>query len=99
MGLLGLGLFLCINFATFTYGWQYITRAKTEFNKSFLIGSLGALVVWHTAALFFDVIESPPTSIFLWILIGAVFSVIAVDEKIEYARETVPISKDLNKDG
>ena len=31
-------------------------------------------------ALFFDVIDSPPTSIFLWIIMGAIFAAIEVDK-------------------
>jgi len=54
---------------------------KTDFARHLLIGSLGAFVFWHTAALLFDIINSPPTSVFLWIIIGFIFSIIEVDKR------------------
>lgn len=81
MGLLGLVLFLSINFYTYMHGFKYLTKSKSEFTKYFLAASLGVFVFWHTMALFFDVIDSPPTSIFLWIVIGLIFAVIEVDKK------------------
>ncbi len=81
LGFFGLGLFLFMNGYVFIYGLRYIKKCKTDFSRCFLIGSLGAFVFWHTAALFFDVINSPPTSIFLWIMIGLIFSIVKVDKK------------------
>jgi len=81
MGLLGLGLFLFINGCIFMHGLRYIKKCSTDFTRCFLIGSLGSLVFWHTSALFFDVIDSPPTSIFLWIIIGLIFSIVKVDKE------------------
>lgn len=81
MGLLGLFLFLFINIKIFLYGFSYIKKCKTDFNRRFLIACLGGLVYWHTMALLFDIIESPPTSIFLWILLGLVLSVIYIDKQ------------------
>lgn len=80
MGLLGLLLFLFINVKIFFYGLNYIKKCKSEFNRRFLIAGLTGLVYWHTMALFFDVIESPPTSIFLWILLGLVLCVVYIDK-------------------
>lgn len=79
MGLLGLILFLWINVYVFLYGFRHINKAKSEFTRNFLIGALGAFVFWHSMALFFDVIDSPPTSIFLWIIMGIIFAVIEID--------------------
>lgn len=81
MGLLGLFLFLFINVYVFRYGILYIKKCNLDFTKHFLMGVLGAFVFWHTMALFFDVIDSPPTSIFLWVIIGLIFCVIEVDKK------------------
>jgi len=81
MGFLGLGLFLFINCYVFSYGLRYTKKCNTSFARCFLIGSLGSFVFWHTSALFFDVINSPPTSIFLWIIIGFIFSIIEIDRK------------------
>ena len=81
MGFLSLGLFLFINGYIFIQGLRYIKKCKTDFSRCFLIGSLGAFVFWHTSALFFDIINSPPTSIFLWIIIGFIFSIIEFDKK------------------
>lgn len=80
MGLIGLTLFIFINVYAFLYGMRYIHKANDEFLKCFLIGSLGAFVFWHTAALFFDVIDSPPSSIFLWIIIGLIFAAVEIDK-------------------
>lgn len=80
MGFLGLFIFLFINFYVLVYGLSYINKINNIFNKCFLIGSLGAFVFWHTMAALFDIIDSPPTSIFLWIIMGFIFSVIAIDK-------------------
>lgn len=83
MGILGLGLFLFVNIYVFLYGIIHINRCASEFARCFLIGSLGAFVFWHAMAFFFDVIDSPPTSIFLWIIIGFIFGSVEVDKKYD----------------
>lgn len=85
MGLFGLALFLFVNLKIFFYGLAYVKQCKLEFNRRFLIASLTGIVYWHTMALFFDIIESPPTSIFLWILLGLVLSVIYIDKQSIYS--------------
>lgn len=80
MGLLGLTLFLFINLKVFLYGLSYIRKCRSEFNQRFLVASLASVVYWHGMAFFFDVMESPPTSIFLWILLGLVFAIIYIDK-------------------
>lgn len=70
-----------INGYIFIHGLRYVKKCKTDFSRCFLIGSLGAFVFWHTVALFFDIINSSPTSIFLWIIIGFIFNAIEVDKK------------------
>ncbi len=82
MGLFGLVLFLFINIYSFLYGLSYLTKAKDEFLRCILMGGVGSFIVWHVMALFFDVINSPPTGIFLWIIIGLIFAVVEVDKKI-----------------
>lgn len=83
MGIVGLGLFLFINIYSFLYGLAYLKRCNTAFCKYFLIGSLGSLVFWHAMAFFFDVIDSPPTNIFLWIILGLIFACVQADRKEE----------------
>jgi hypothetical protein len=81
MGLVGLALFLFINFRVFFYGLRYIKKCKSEFNRRFLIAGLAGLVYWHGMAFFFDVLESPPTGIFLWILLGCILGVVYADRR------------------
>lgn len=95
MGLLGLVLFLFINFRVFFYGLFYIKKCKSEFNRRFLIASLAGLVYWHGMAFFFDVLESPPTGIFLWILLGAILGVAYVDRNLK--EETTKDKKVIEK--
>lgn len=83
MGFIGVFLFLYINLKIFLYGFRYLKRCKSEFNKSFLIASLGSFVLWHSTAFFFDAIESPTTNIFLWIILGLILSVVYIDKKNE----------------
>lgn len=83
MGLVGLLLFLFINIRIFFYGLFYIKKCKTGFNRRFLIASLAGLVYWHGMAFFFDVLESPPTGIFLWILLGAILGIVYVDRNLK----------------
>jgi O-antigen ligase len=83
MGLVGLALFLFINFRVFFYGLFYIKKCKSGFNRRFLIASLAGLVYWHGMAFFFDVLESPPTGIFLWILLGAILGVVYADRNLK----------------
>jgi len=74
MGIVGLGLYLFLNGYVFIYGLRNIRKCEDRFMKCFLTGALGAFVYWHTMALAFDVIDSPPTSIFLWIIMGLVLA-------------------------
>ncbi len=83
MGFIGVFLFLYVNLRIFFYGFRYVKRCKSEFNKSFLIACLGSFVCWHTTAFFFDAIESPTTNIFLWIILGLILSVVYIDKKNE----------------
>lgn len=79
MGILGLVLFLLINISVFCFAYDYLKRCRREFTKLVLTGALGAFVFWHAMALFFDIIDSPYASIFLWIFIGLIFAVIKYD--------------------
>ncbi len=83
MGFIGVFLFLYVNLKIFFYGFRYMKRCKSEFNKSFLVACLGSFVCWHTTAFFFDAIESPTTNIFLWIILGLILSVVYIDKKNE----------------
>ena len=62
-------------------------NAKDGFLRCFLIGALGAFIFWHTEAFFFDAIDSPPTSIFLWIIMGMIFVVVEADKKYLYSKQ------------
>jgi len=81
MGVVGLSLFLFVNIYVFFFALRHLRISNSEFIKCFLTGSLGVFIFWHTMALFFDVIDSPPTSIFLWIIMGAIFAVIEIDKE------------------
>ena len=94
MGLLGFCLFLFINISVFVYSLNYLQTCKHILNKIFLIGGLGGIVFWNTMALFFDVIDSPPTSIFLWILIGLVLACIEADKKSGERKNKMHFSTD-----
>jgi len=80
MGFLGLFLFLGFNVYSLIYGISYLNNMPEKFNKYFLAGSLGGLIIWHVMAFFFDIIDSPPTSIFLWIILGFIYSIIFLDK-------------------
>ena len=82
MGIVGLALFMYINAYVVMYVLSYLRRCATIFIKSLLIALLGAFVFWHALALFFDVIDSPPTSIFLWIIMGMIFAAIKIDNNL-----------------
>ena len=81
MGFCGLFLFLCMNLFVFIYGISNLGKCKTEFARSFLAAALGAFLYWHTLAFFFDIIDSPSSSIFLWIIMGLIFKIIDLDRK------------------
>jgi len=80
MGILGLSLFLFVNFYAFIYALLYLKKCNLMFVNDLLVGLLASFVFWHVLALFFDVIDSPPTSIFLWIIMGLIFSAIEIDK-------------------
>lgn len=80
MGILGLGLFLFINVYVFVYALSYLKKCNLGLTNSLLIALLGAFVFWHTLALFFDMIDSPPTSIFLWLIMGLIFKTVEIDK-------------------
>jgi hypothetical protein len=74
MGFLGLLLFLWINGFVFFQGLQRSSLCREPLHKVCLLGALGGLIVWHVMAQFFDLIDSPPTNIFLWMLLGFILS-------------------------
>jgi hypothetical protein len=80
MGILGLGLFLFINIYLLIYALAYIKKCNLRFMNNLIVALLGAFVFWHTLAFFFDVIDSPPTSIFLWIIMGMIFATVGIDK-------------------
>lgn len=82
MGFLGLAVFIFMNLRIFLMGVMYFKKCKSLFNQRLLAASLGGLVYWHGMALFFDVLESPPTGIFLWILLGLIISVVHIDKQL-----------------
>jgi hypothetical protein len=81
MGLFGLCLFLFFNIYVFYYALSCLKKCKTIFAGLVIKSALGVLFFWHIMALFFDVIDSPPTSILLWMLIGLVFAVVEIDKE------------------
>jgi exopolysaccharide biosynthesis WecB/TagA/CpsF family protein len=79
MGFVGLILFIIINLWVFLLGVGYIKKCREPFNRRFLIFLIAGLLYWHGMAFFFDVLESPPTGIFLWILLGCIIGIIHAD--------------------
>ena len=82
MGILGLLLFLVINIYVFAYSFSYIKKYNDKFINNLIISLLGAFVFWHALAFSFDVIDSPPTSIFLWIILGMIFAGVNNDKSL-----------------
>ncbi len=80
MGILGLAFFIVINLWVFLVGVGYIKTCRDPFNRRFLIAVLAGFVYWHGMAFFFDVLESPPTGIFLWILLGCIMGIVHIDK-------------------
>lgn len=76
MGFLGLALFIWINGFLFFQGMKALSSCKEKFERACFAGVLGSFVVWHATAFFFDVIDSPPTNIFLWVLLGCLLVLI-----------------------
>ena len=75
MGFVGLVLFILINAYAFIFGFSSIKKCNNLFVKQYMIAVLGSLFSWHVLALFFDVIDSPMTNIFLWIFLGMIFAI------------------------
>ena len=78
MGFFGLVLFIFINLFVFISGLKHAIKCRDYFIKNFLFALLAAFIFWHAMAFFFDMIDSPPTSVFLWILIGLIFGAVKV---------------------
>lgn len=65
--------FFFLNALVLYYAWRYWPKEPEATARRWLIlGATGGLIYWHVMALFFDVIDSPPTNIFLWILWGLI---------------------------
>lgn len=91
MGFLGLAFFIYLNLRVFLLGVLYYRKCRSGFNRRFLAASLAGLVYWHGMALFFDVLESPPTGIFLWMLLGFIIGVVHLDRKHPPLEEGFPV--------
>jgi O-antigen ligase len=70
MGIIGLLLFLMLNWFVLKGGMKVLPVLQGE--RWILEGLLSAMIFWHTLALFFDIIDSPTTNIFLWVMIGGI---------------------------
>lgn len=81
MGFLGLLIFIFINLRVFFLGAFYVRKCRSDFNRRFLTTALAGLMYWHGMALFFDMLESPPTGIFLWILLGSIIATVYADKE------------------
>jgi O-antigen ligase len=75
-GGVGLALFLCIQGFVFFWGLYYWPRCRHDVNRRLLGAALAGLLLWHGMAFFFDMLESPATSIYLWLLLGLVLAVV-----------------------
>lgn len=81
MGLFGLSLFLFINIYVFVFALGKLGAHPVNKSQFLLLGFLGMFIFWHVLAFFFNVIDSPSTSIFLWIISGIIFSICVNSEK------------------
>lgn len=79
LGIVGLLLFLFINARIFFFGFFYVNKCESDFNRRLLVAGLAAMLLWHGMAFFFDILESPPTGIFLWIIMGMIPGVVYRD--------------------
>ncbi len=86
MGFLGLLLFIYFNLRIFLMGVLYYFKCQNPYRRRLLAACLAALVHWHGMALFFDVLESPPTGIFLWIILGMILCIIHTDKQLQTQR-------------
>lgn len=89
MGFSGLLLFLYINTYLFFKGLTHLRRCTSVLNLICLLGCLGGFVFWHVSALFYDIIDSPPTSVVLWILAGIMWGIIYSDKNSQESKLTV----------
>jgi fatty acid desaturase len=76
-----------MNYFVFVYALKYMKKCNLSFVRNLLVALLGAFVFWHALALLFDVIDSPPTNIFLWIIMGLIFSVVEIDKSSSLSQE------------
>jgi len=81
MGLIGLFVFLGILVFVFRHAINQFRKISENSVRFALISFLGAFCVWNVMALFFDSIDSPSTSVFLWILIGLLISPVLSEQK------------------
>jgi O-antigen ligase len=98
MGIVGLAFFIVINLWVFLVGVGYIKTCRDPFNRRFLIAVLAGFVYWHGMAFFFDVLESPPTGIFLWILLGCIMGIVHIDKNGD-PRNTRNTRKEMEEKG
>ncbi|MCX6582746.1 MAG: O-antigen ligase family protein [Candidatus Aminicenantes bacterium] len=98
MGIVGLAFFIVINLWVFLVGVGYIKTCRDPFNRRFLIAVLAGFVYWHGVAFFFDVLESPPTGIFLWILLGCIMGIVHIDKNGD-PRNTRNTRKEMEEKG
>lgn len=70
MGLIGVGLFVFLTISVVVSALVFIVRCRDPWRRALMVGVVGAMIFWHCTALFFDIIDSPPTSFLIWVLIG-----------------------------
>ncbi len=75
MGAAGLLPYLFIHGFGFAFGLRRRARLRDDGDRRLLTAALAGLLFWHGVAFFFDTLESPPTSIFQWVLLGLILAV------------------------
>jgi O-antigen ligase len=80
MGIFGLAIFLFLNIYVFIFASAYLKKCRSRFIYNLLVFLLGSFIFWHVLALFFDTIDSPPTNIVLWIIMGLIFLAVGNDK-------------------
>lgn len=90
LGIGGLSLYLFLIGYTFMIGMRTLrSLARGSWSFSFCVGALGMFMLWIVTALFFDFIESPPTSIFLWVSMALIQNISVIVK--ERRGHTVPV--------
>jgi hypothetical protein len=83
MGFVGLFLFVLLNSYILLYGYNFVKQTNNNYRKLFMTACLSSFIYWHSLAFFFDLLDSPPTSVILWFIVGIIFACGQTDDDEE----------------